>query len=161
ELLPTLWFRNTWSWNGGARPQLSRGAGSIIECAHPYLGSKRLICGKATIGKEQVVEAPMLLFTENETNTERLYGVPNASVFVKDGIDDYLLHGQVDAVNPEQIGTKAAAHYRLEIAPGETAVIHLRLTDGYPMGEGAFDGVEELFAARRAEADAFYASLLP
>jgi hypothetical protein len=158
ELLPTLWFRNTWSWGGGGIcPQLWKGASGIIECAHPYLGSKRLICEAPEGGRG----GPLLLFTNNETNTRRLYGVPNGSAYVKDGINDYLLHGKADAVNPEQIGTKAAARYRLEIAPGETAVVRLRLTGGFPTGEGAFDGFEELFDARRAEADAFYASLLP
>src|SRR5262249_8401737 len=99
HVLPTLWFRNTWSWGGNPdRPSLQR-VGNAIKAVHPKLGERYLYCdGKAT-----------LLFTENETNTQRIFGVPNRSPHVKDGINNYVVQGQQDAVNPEQQGTKAAA----------------------------------------------------
>jgi hypothetical protein len=101
HVLPTLWFRNTWSWNGaGARPQLSRaeaGAAHAVEARHDYYGTRWLYCEGE----------PELLFTENDTNTQRLYGVPNGA-HAKDGINDYVVHGRAEAVNPAQRGTKAA-----------------------------------------------------
>ena len=101
-----------------------------------------------------------LLFTENETNTERLFGRPNASAWVKDGINDCVVGGRREAVNPAQVGTKAAAHHRLSIAPGETRVLRLRLTDaGADAAFGA--GFDDVFAARAREADAFYDVVMP
>lgn len=148
DLLPTLWFRNTWSWGGAdPKPGLYRGAEGTIEAQHFYLGSRRLVC-----------EPPHdLLFTDNETNTQRLFGFPNASPYVKDAFHDTVVHGASDAINPEHSGTKAAARYRLLLGPGETRVIRLRLTDG----AANLDGFDEIFAARQAEADAFYAPLAP
>jgi hypothetical protein len=148
DLLPTLWFRNTWSWSGGgARPQMWSEVEGVIESVHPYLGSRRLVCD----------QPDELLFTKNETNYQRLYGVPNSSDYVKDGINDYIIHGNKKAVNPERIGTKAAARYRLDLAPGQTAVARLRLTDGDP----TFGNFDDVFAARMAEADDFYNRLAP
>jgi hypothetical protein len=108
HVLPTLWFRNLWSWSTVAdRPSLQR-VGSAIQAVHPKLGERFLYCdANAT-----------LLFTENETNTQRIFGVPNRSPYVKDGINNYVVHGQKDAVNPEEQGTKAAAHYRLGAPSG-------------------------------------------
>jgi len=156
NLLPTVWFRNTWSWNnrnGRSRPRLSR-EGSLIELDHPELGKRWLHCDGT----------PDLLFTENDTNAERLFNVPNASPFVKDGINEYIVHGKHEAVNPAQIGTKAAANYAITIKPGETATIRLRLTDKDPKkSRAALFGREfdQLFADRIREADDFYQTVIP
>src|SRR5712672_2916246 len=131
HLLPTLWFRNTWSWAGDAvKPRLQR-AGGAIKAIHPSLGERYLYCdGDAT-----------LLFTENETNTQRIFGVPNRSPYVKDGINNHVVHGQDGVVNPEKKGTKAAAHYRITVGPGDSKVIRLRLSEKAPaalaQGNGA------------------------
>ena len=122
-LLPTIWFRNTWSWGSDIRrPRLRRGEpatdASVIETSHDYYGKRRLLCEGQ----------PALLFTENETNTRRLYGDPDGARYVKDGFHNYVVHGEQDAVNPDQLGTKAAAHYRLRVAPGGSHVIRLRLS---------------------------------
>src|SRR5687768_12128916 len=113
--------------------------------------------------------APTLLFTDNETNTERLFGQPNATPFVKDGINDCVVHGQRDAVNSDQTGTKAAAQYVLTVGAGESHTLRLRLSDLEPaawnrLGEGGGGfGPEfgELMRTRRQEADEFYASVTP
>jgi len=145
ELLPTIWFRNTWSWNGGPKPRLWR-EGNAVICQHAALGRRTLYC-----------EHPdELLFTENETNFLRLYGA-NGAGHVKDGINNYILHGEQEAVNPEQTGTKAAARYRLEVGPGQAVVKRLRLADG----ERSFEDFDQVLAARAAEADEFYARLAP
>src|SRR6516162_1762580 len=119
RLLPTIWFRNTWSWAHDAeRPDMRRVAGGI-ELDHPNLGRRRLYCDGA----------PEILFTENETNYKRLYGIENRCACVKDGINDYIVDGQKDAVAPMPMGTKAAAHYKLHLPPGGSVVVRLRLTD--------------------------------
>jgi hypothetical protein len=156
HVLPTLWFRNTWSWEMGAkRPRLSAGARAdghaTVDAEHPTLGARRLFCEGA----------PRLLFTENETNTARLFGVLNVTPYVKDGIGEAVVSGRAAAVNPDAVGTKAAAHYRLEVPPGGTAAVRARLAPAAPP-EGPFgDGFDADLAARRAEADQFYADLLP
>jgi hypothetical protein len=147
DVLPALWFRNTWSWNGGEKPRLWRSGDGTIEAAHGYLGPRHLRCDGA----------PELLFTENETNFQRLWGVPNRSPYVKDAFHEYVIRGRRDAVNPAQEGTKAAARYHLRLAPGEQAVLRLRLSDA-PAG---FDDFDAVFAARIADADEFYATLAP
>ena len=163
HLLPTLWFRNQWSWHGAAdRPRLRRAEGSapnVVEASDPVLGSHYFYCeGDAE-----------LLFTENETNTQRVFGVANHTPYVKDGIDNYIVHGRQDAVNPEMQGTKAAAHYRLTVGAGESRVVRLRLSETAPASTkpsngraptpfAQFDGV---LTARRDEADEFYASITP
>lgn len=160
HLLPTIWFRNTWSWGyNEPRPRLQRaknrqGLGTVIEVNHHYYGQRWLYSEGA----------PELLFTENETNNRRLYGVENGAPYAKDGINNYTVHGVKEAVNPEQVGTKAAAHYPLTIGPGETVTVRLRLTDtempltsGGPFGAG-FD---QIFLERQREADAFYATVIP
>ncbi len=120
HLLPTLWFRNTWAWGDGtARLVLRRRGDSTILASHPELGDRLLACDR---------DVP-LLFTENDTNNRRLLGQPNATAFVKDGIGEFVVHGRQDAVNPAQAGTKAAAHYVLQIAPAQSRTIRLRLTD--------------------------------
>ena len=112
-LLPTLWFRNTWSWGIDARrPRMREGKAvgemSVIELDHEYYGERRLWCEGT----------PQLLFTENETNTRRLYGDQDGAKYVKDSFHDYIVHGRTDAINPEKIGSKAAAQYQLSLSPG-------------------------------------------
>jgi glycogen debranching enzyme len=156
HVLPTLWFRNTWSWDGEAdRPSLRAGRWApghrLIEVEHDALGGRWLYCESD----------PELLFTDNETNRQRLYGVPNLGSYVKDGINDYVVEGRKDAINGEQVGTKAAALYVTTIAPEQTATIRLRLTNA-PLAHAAFDPeFEAIFARRRREADEFYATLIP
>jgi hypothetical protein len=156
HVLPTLWFRNTWSWNGGPRPHLGKAPGqrgaAVIAAAHDELGRRWLYCEKS----------PETLFTENESNNERVFGGRNASPFVKDAFDAYVVHGRRDAVNPAQTGTKAAALYQLEVPAGGTAVLRLRLTDAAPEAAGdPFAGFDRIVDARRGEADAFYRSITP
>ncbi len=151
RLLPTLWFRNTWSWDVGApRPRARQGAAQAgwqtIEAEHPSLGRRWL----------SIEGAAELLFTENDTNKQRLWGVPSASVYVKDAFHDYVVDGRLDAVNPARAGTKAAAHYRLRLASGETTTVALRLSDVAP-GQNPFGpAFDATFAARIREADEFY-----
>jgi hypothetical protein len=121
HVLPTLWFRNSWSWDRAPRrPRLHRDAGSPVPALmadHPAMdGPYRFSCEGA----------PELLFTENESNARRLWGSDNASPHVKDAFHEHVVHGDREAVNPAGEGTKAAAHYRLTLAPGERAVIRLR-----------------------------------
>src|SRR6202453_594581 len=149
--LPTIWFRNTWGGNS-TRPVMRQVAGAI-ELDHPSLG-KRWLYSEGS---------PELLFTENETNFKRLFGVENRSKCVKDGINDYIVHGVKEAVAAESSGTKAAAHYQLEIGVGETAIVRLRLSDIDFSGvaEAAFEGFDDLLSTRKTEADAFYATVIP
>jgi len=155
DLLPTIWFRNTWSWFPAAiRPSLARVDGShpIVALAEPKYGQRWLYCEGT----------PNLLFTENETNTERLYGFPNASPYVKDAFHRYLVDGHRDVVNPMQIGTKAAAVYPLDVAAGTTVTVRLRLNDREPGVLSPFGAAfDDLFATRVREADEFYGSILP
>jgi mannosylglycerate hydrolase MGH1-like protein len=173
HLLPTLWFRNTWSWDGGTtRPQLRRikcpgnrtphstfhipnsNCPEIIEIDHQVTGRRWLYCDGA----------PELLFTENDTNAQRIYGgIKDASAYFKDGINDYVTRGAREAVNPEQSGTKMAAHYRMSLEPGETATLRLRLTDSEMIenGDAPFADFENIFATRQAEADEFYDGISP
>jgi len=155
HLLPTVWFRNTWSWaEGAAKPVLKEaariaGAGAI-SAAHAELGEIRLLCEGD----------PELLFTENETNNARLFGGENATPFVKDAFNAYLVDGRRDAVNPARTGTKAAAHYRVTVGAGQTSVLRLRLTAG-PAPAAFASAFDEAFAARQREADEFYRSITP
>ncbi|PSB32450.1 MGH1-like glycoside hydrolase domain-containing protein [Stenomitos frigidus] len=156
HLLPTLWFRNTWSWNGDAeKPTLqalqSGHDGRVIGAFHPTLGNRWLYApGKADI-----------LFTENETNHERAFGTPNASPYVKDGINDYVVNGCKETVNPAQTGTKAAIHYVFMLLPGETKTIQLRLSDVPNLTDPLGHEFNAAFAARKQEADAFYQRITP
>ncbi len=163
HLLPTLWFRNTWSWGDEvAKPTLTAVDGisgvAAARASHPELG-EWLLCVDASAG---------LLFCENETNNERLFGSPNASRYVKDAIDDYIVHGAGDAVNPKRTGTKVAADHVLEIAAGGSASIRLRLTasdgsaaGGAPKSKPLGSGFDRVLKARRSEADQFYATVIP
>jgi hypothetical protein len=151
HLLPTLWFRNQWSWAGGAeRPALQR-IDNAVKAVHPALGERYFYCdGAAT-----------LLFTENETNTQRIFGVPNRSPYVKDGINNYIVHGQKDAVNPEQKGTKVAAHYCVTVKPGESEVVRLRLSNVAPGKNNPFSDFDDVLEIRHKEADEFYDAVIP
>ena len=180
SLLPTIWFRNTWSWgNNSYRPSLSAlgnlaipkeygipGA-AVIEINHRAYGKRWLLCEGE----------PELLFTENDTNAQRLFGSPNSSLFAKDGINDYVVNGKRDAVNSAKVGTKTAVHYRLRIAPGASVTVRLRLTDkepkvqrmsaprlvlaDSPKTELLGQSFESIFASRLREADEFYAQRVP
>jgi len=153
RLLPTIWFRNTWSWAQDAgRPDMRRVAGGI-ELDHPDLGRRWLYC----------YGAPEILVTENETNYQRLYGIENRCACVKDGINDYIVDGKKDAVAAMPMGTKAAAHYKLQVPPDGSVTIRLRLTDVDFSGvaEAAFDGFDQLFSLRKTEADEFYGTVIP
>ncbi|NLX97184.1 MAG: glucosidase [Rhodopirellula sp.] len=165
HVLPTLWFRNQWSWRTSPdRPALVQAdktpERTVVETVHPKLGRRYLYCeGDAA-----------LLFTENETNTQRIFGVANRTPYVKDSINDYVVSGQQQAVNPEQKGTKVAAHYRMIVNPGQCQVIRLRLSDVAPAdlarwngsGPSPFGGhFNDMLQARRGEADEFYATVIP
>ncbi len=163
HVLPTLWFRNQWSWHGSAeRPTLrdvsTVAARRVVEAVDPKLGECYLYCdGEAS-----------LLFTENETNTQRIFGVANRTPYVKDSIDSYVVHGQQEAVNPEAKGTKVAAHYHLTLRPGECQVIRLRLSDVAPtaVGNGQKGDpfgrqFEKVLQTRRNESDDFYGTVIP
>jgi mannosylglycerate hydrolase MGH1-like protein len=160
HLLPTLWFRNTWSWGAGdaPRPILRRdGDNARIGATHPDLGDYVLSCDGGA-------GDPALLFTENDTNVARLYGAPNPSPYVKDGINDAVVHGRMEGVNPDGSGTKAAAHYHRVIGPGETATIRLRLApapDATKRAANPFADFDALFARRRDQADEFYRRIQP
>jgi len=192
HFLPTIWFRNTWSWGHDARkPSLREGTPAMIEARHDGLGSFELHCENAE----------KFLFTENESNLQRLWGVPNRCPFVKDAINDAVIQNKIDIVYPGKTGTKAAAHYPFIIPAGEKVSIRLRLTrtdlgsarasravrgasprtslSQNPVGEAptgarearalpgeelcrdAFSDFDEIFSARKAEADEFYDSVAP
>jgi hypothetical protein len=149
HVLPTLWFRNTWSWEAGAEKPSLQEEGGAVRAKEAALGERWLDCD----------EQPELLFTENETNMQRIFGVPNRSPFVKDGINDHVVHGKQGVVNPEKKGTKASAHYRRTIGAGESKSFRLRLSNVRP--EAAFADFDDMIAGRREEADAFFASITP
>ncbi|MGR8952370.1 MAG: MGH1-like glycoside hydrolase domain-containing protein [Gammaproteobacteria bacterium] len=162
HVLPTLWFRNTWSWtDGGSKPVLQRlehAERSIVHAHHTdplfqeFLGDYYLYCDG---------HVP-LLFTENETNNARLFAGTNASPYVKDGIKDYVVNGQQDAVNPAQTGTKVAPHYQLTVGAGETQVVRLRLSRNAPAQMTTpFAGFDSVFQTRMQETDAFYHEVIP
>jgi hypothetical protein len=151
HLLPTLWFRNTWSWGGGRRPTLTE-EGGAVTVSHELLGERFFYAD----------QKPAWLFTDNESNHERLGWGTNPTPYVKDGINNYIVHGQQNAVNPERTGTKAAAHYTLDVPAGGSRTIRLRLSDsGVGRGGTAFGDFDSIVAARRREADDFYAEVIP
>ncbi len=164
HLLPTIWFRNTWSWGYDVvRPSLAQSksnaapfdkrAFETISLNEPRYGERHLFCE----------DAAELLFTENETNFERIFGTANSSPYVKDGIDAYLVHGNKEAVNPAHTGSKASAHYPLTVAAGETVEVRLRLsTAEFPDGNSPFsEDFDLIFEKRIQEADEFYAAVIP
>ncbi len=164
HVLPTLWLRNTWSTvTGEPKPQLeavnASPGSSVIKASHGVLGERFLYCEGQ----------PTLLFTENETNQERLFNRPNPSPYVKDAFNEYVVHGRKEAVNPGKTGTKAAALYELNVASGKTQKIRLRLTDAAPKPKGKVGTTDvqigsqfdRVFTSRLREADEFYAEITP
>ncbi|HET7006295.1 MAG TPA: glucosidase [Candidatus Binatia bacterium] len=156
HLLPTVWFRNTWSWGlDERRPRLHFDESAeiaAIRLAHYYYGNRWLYCEGS----------PEMLFTENETNFHRLYRTDNETPYVKDSINDYIINGKKDAVNPAKSGTKAAAHYVQVVPPGQSFIIQLRLTDAAPGNGRSLNGdFAKALDQRRTEADEFYRTLVP
>jgi hypothetical protein len=164
HLLPTFWFRNTWmSSDASAQPmlrQISTDSSGVIRASHPHLGER-------FIYSEQPAE---LLFTENETNTQRLENKPNRTPYVKDGIGECIVHGRREAVNPERCGTKASAHYTIEVGAGKSRVVRLRLCERAPAqlvsardrsGEMFGASFDTALSARKREADEFYDNVIP
>jgi len=159
HVLPTAWFRNTWAWDTGrAKPGLRASGEASVTIEHPLAGAMELIGAAGPDGS-----APELLFCENETNLEKLYGADPITPYPKDGINDHVIHG-APTVNPERAGTKCAFWYRLTVPSGQTAQLRLRL---HPAGAGEDlhsalgGGFEQVMELRRAEADEFYAELTP
>jgi hypothetical protein len=165
HVLPTLWFRNQWSWYGTPdHPSMQQITGtpaiSLVKAEDAKLGERHLYCDG---------EVP-LLFTENETNTQRIFGVPNRTPYVKDGVNNCIVHDQQGAVNPDKQGTKVAAHYRLTVNPGQCQIVRLRLSDVTPTAFAQTNGkaagpfgrsFEDVLQARRKEADEFYTAVIP
>ena len=157
HVLPTLWFRNNWTWwPGTPKPSLkqiaSRKGTQAVAASQAELGERYLYCAG---------DVP-LLFTENETNNQRLFGTSNASPYVKDGINNYVVQGENNSVNPAKTGTKSSAHYQLKVGAGETATIRLRLSDLAPAAIGdPFKAFDATMQTRRSEADEFYKSITP
>lgn len=162
HLLPTLWFRNTWSWGdtdevSQSKPQLAATSSGAIVAQHHSLGQFRLVVANGPAGA-----APELLFTDNETNSERIFSFPNDSRYVKDAFHEYLIQGRRDAVNQRGFGTKAAAHYTFCLQDGEQVAVRLRLfadliAPAKPLGQE----FESVFKQRIREADDFYAAKIP
>jgi len=148
HLLPQLWFRNTWSWRENAkRPEISIAPDGLLSARLKRLGDYRLYAEGA----------PELLFTDNDSNLGRLFRVTGVAGRFKDAFHDYLIQGAQGAVHPQRTGTKAAAHYRLEVDAGGSVQIRLRLRKGAM--SSPLDDFEAIFEQRRADADAFYADL--
>ncbi len=148
HVLPHLWYRNTWSWNPGARRHAIESIGTgEAHTHHPDLGDRWWYVRAENGGPVEV------LFTENDTNAERLFGAPSASRFVKDGINDAVVHGRREQVNGER-GSKAAAHVRAMVQPGETLTVQTRLS--LVAKARPFAGFAATFSRRRIEADEFY-----
>jgi hypothetical protein len=155
HVLPTLWFRNTWSWSKTPppKPTLGQRDAQSVTASHPEMGERFLYSDRAV----------PWLFTENETNNERLFNARNRSPYVKDGIDACIVHGLAARVNPGKTGTKVAAHYDLTVPGGDVQVLRLRLSDRRLSGPGEAFGAEfdAAFETREREADEFYAAILP
>ncbi|MEY3825553.1 MAG: hypothetical protein RLZZ148_365, partial [Cyanobacteriota bacterium] len=161
DLLPTLWFRNTWSWEeGSSKPVLKKVPADNQSVVHAYhtdelfkdkLGEFYLYCDR---------NVP-LLFTDNETNHEYLFGSPNAGPYVKDGINNYVVNGKTESVSNE-IGTKVSPHYQLTVAPGETQIVQLRLCRSNSLAPNEpFSNSSQVFAERIQETAAFYDAIAP
>jgi Mannosylglycerate hydrolase MGH1-like glycoside hydrolase domain len=157
HVLPSLWYRNTWSWGRTGegywpKPSLTRTGAGQAACEHESLG--RFIF--------DAEGSPDLLFTDNETNVSRLYGVPNTSKYVKDAFHEYVVNGRGDAVNPMAVGTKLAAHYRLRVPAGDEVVLRLRLSAADVASRTPFaTEFDHIFAARIEEADEFHSTRIP
>ncbi|WP_337172945.1 glucosidase [Paludisphaera sp.] len=163
HLLPTLWFRNTWSWGsdyeegGWPKPFLEQAGEGVISAQHATLGDFRLTAAPGPDG-----ELSPLIFTENETNLQRLYGTDNAGPYVKDAFHEHVIRGKADAVNPARRGTKAAAHYLLDVPARSRRALRLRLRGGRDPGGPAFgEEFDRVFEGRVREAEAFYSGRIP
>jgi hypothetical protein len=163
HVLPTLWFRNTWSWeNGGTKPVLTKHEETSNSVVHAHITD--------TLLNQYISDyyfycdgvAP-LLFTENETNNQRLFGTPNANHYAKDGINNYIVHGQQEAVNPSNVGTKVSSHYEINVGANQTQIIRLRLSKNAPtqVSEPFGSDFEQTFVTRQKEADEFYETVIP
>ena len=163
-ILPTLWFRNTWSWGlehdeipRPALKEISSGKNERIK----WIEADHATLGRYLLASE---DADALIFTENETNSERLFGSPNSTPYVKDAFHTYLIEGRKEAINPEQFGTKAVALYHYQVGVGESVTVRLRLIkekQGQASRAAAFTSFDEIFVQRQSEADEFYANLQP
>jgi hypothetical protein len=161
HLLPTLWFRNTWSWGDNVpKPNIAAVGTGVARAVHHELGEWFLSADPSA----------ELLFCENETNNQRLFGTPNASPYVKDGLNDFVVGGAQGAVNPNRTGTKMTAHHVLDVPAGQSAQVRLRLTaaaaadatgDGSTSVPPLGPSFNRLMADRRADADQFYATVIP
>ncbi len=157
HVLPTVWFRNTWSWNGdGHRPRLAAeppAGGAAVVSAETRRYGRRFLYFEGQ---------PELLFTENDTNLRRLYGLDGAA-YAKDGINDYVVGGNRDAVNPARAGTKAAAHYDVVVPAGGSVTLRIRFSPLAPLaiGRAPLGDFDDVVAERKREADEFYASVTP
>ena len=150
HMLPTLWYRNVWSWgDDDPKGTVRQSSDQWIGASHPHLGEFTLQC-------EGVAE---LLFTENESNASRLWGKPNPTPYVKDAFHEYVISGNREAVNPAKTGTKAAAHYVLDVPAGASKVVRLRLSN--KPDAGSFAKFDEVFAERLADANEFYERITP
>ncbi len=156
HLLPTLWFRNTWSWGKipeecTSKPTLTLDRHGVVRAHHEQLGEYLLAYeGDATP-----------LFTDNETNAVRLYGYANGNAFAKDAFHEYIVHGRAEAVNPANTGTKFAAYYKIDIEPGQSQVVRLRLSSKNETPADSFADFDAIFAKRVQEADEFYDTVTP
>lgn len=162
HVLPTIWFRNTWSWSsGGSKPILravQAAGGWVIHVHHTDPKFQEPLPDYYLYGQGPVP----LLFTENETNSLRINGGQNASPFVKDGINNFVVNGQADSINPASVGTKASAHYQLTIGSGDVEILYLRLARASPAElDNPFENFETIFQTRLNEADEFYQSVTP
>ena len=162
HLLPTLWFRNSWIWGCrhegcGLKPRIEKHDEHSLLADHESLGRFHFYYGHDPAGN-----APQLLFTENETNTRRLFGSQNYTEYVKDAFHRYVVDQQVDAINPDGIGTKVAGLYRMELSTGQSQSIYMRLT-GKPEGQAplSHEQMSSVFDRRILEADQFYQSVVP
>jgi hypothetical protein len=156
HVLPTAWFRNTWSWETDApRPAMAATGDTSVAIEHPFAGQLELLADDGPGGA-----APTLLFCENETNTKRLYGYEPARPYPKDGINDHVVSG-APTVNPERRGTKCAFWYKVTVQPGQTARLRLRLRPAQEKDTAFGDAFDQVMAERKAEADEFYGELTP
>lgn len=158
DVLPTVWFRNIWAWHKGSKRPGLRLVGDRIEIDHRGLNSRLvedlgLYHLDASVASDGTL--PQWLFTENDTNTQRLFRVPSVSPYTKDAFHRFVIANEIEAINPAQVGTKAAAHYRLRIAAKAQVTIQLRLATGEPDSP-----MERVFEQRLREADEFYATIV-
>jgi hypothetical protein len=151
HLLPTLWFRNTWSWEKESlKPLIALDRNvknnKVLKASHQTIGNFWFYCN----------HAGSIFFTENETNTDRLFYAPNVSPYVKDGFHEYLIHGKQEAINPKNQGTKAAAYYKLNVEANEIKIVKLRLSRKEDLTDPFGDEFDKTFEQRKKEADDFY-----